>query len=449
MITNEQNSEQNVPIEEFDPWRLSEHSKTTNLDITFILTNIYLNISIFSFAVRAKSFGLIWVLLSTIIVGIINYWTFTRLLITSSKYKEDDYSEITERILGRKARVILNILIIIYSYACMICFLSLLFPLFGRFLMSGAFRENYESYEQFELKAWGLFYIKYPFYVGISIFIFFMCIIKGFNNLKFSNVINIIGIIYTLLVITIQCHDYYKNYKNNGYKKDDKSTYLNLFNISNGFNEELNFFKGITNLFFSFTWHHRIFPIIVKFNSKINGWHKMKIGVFYVISLTTILHIIAIICSFLIDPITPKDLILYRKNIGEGKDILMTLAKLLTLISIIFNLPGYQNTLRQSIENTFIGEKLSNKFNNILTFISIFSCATIAAFYDKFLNYLSYIGGFICVFIYYLFPILIYVHSSGKSPFFWKNFIELFFAIFLCFIGIIAGIATLIDDIKN
>ena len=34
--------------------------------------------------------------------------------IASSKCKEDDYSEITERILGRKARVILNIFIILY-----------------------------------------------------------------------------------------------------------------------------------------------------------------------------------------------------------------------------------------------------------------------------------------------------------------------------------------------
>ena len=54
----------------------------------------------------------------------------------SSKCKEDDYSEITERILGKKMRLILNIFIIIYSYGFMMCFLTLIYSLFGRFIHS-------------------------------------------------------------------------------------------------------------------------------------------------------------------------------------------------------------------------------------------------------------------------------------------------------------------------
>ena len=105
-------------------------SKSTIIGATFMLTNICLGTTIFTFAVRAKVFGLVWLLVATVIVGIINYWTITRGAIASSKCKENDYSEITEKILGRKARVILNILLIVYSYACMMCFLALLFPLF-------------------------------------------------------------------------------------------------------------------------------------------------------------------------------------------------------------------------------------------------------------------------------------------------------------------------------
>ena len=69
--------------------------------------------------------------------------------------------------------------------------------------------------------------------------------------------------------------------------------------------------------------------------------------------------------------------------------------------------------------------------------------------YDKVLNYLSYIGGFITVFVCYLFPTLLYIYSSGKPITYWKNLLELFLAVILCCIGIIAGLATIIDDIKG
>ena len=424
-------------------------TKSTVIGATFMLTNICLGTTIFTFAVKAKSFGLVWLIVATIIVGIINYWTIIRGAIASSKCKEEDFSEITERILGRKARVILNIFLILYSYACMMCFLALLFPLFGRFILSAAYRNDYESYELFEEKKWGIAYIKYPFFVGISFIISLICLIKDINKLNFSAYIGVGAVMYTLLVITIQCHDYYNYYKKTIYKKEDKSTYPNWINIGNAFTKELDFFKGMANLFCAYACHPGIFPVYAGFKFQENGLYKMKLGTFFATCLTTALHIISIVCSFLTDPITPEDLIIYRKNKGNGRDIAMTVSKLFIVFSLVFTLPGYYFSLRLSIANSFTGGKISNKFNYIFTFASVFGCSAIAAVYDKILNYLSYIGGFISVFICYLIPILIYVYSSGKSPFYWKNFIEIILAIILCTIGVIAGIVTLIDDIKN
>ena len=39
------------------------------------MTNACLGTTIFTFAVKAKSFGLVWFLVAVVIVGIINYWT--------------------------------------------------------------------------------------------------------------------------------------------------------------------------------------------------------------------------------------------------------------------------------------------------------------------------------------------------------------------------------------
>ena len=83
----------------------------------------------------------------------------------SAKCEKDDYSEITQYFLGKKARVILNCILILYSYACMMCLLALIYPLFGRFIQSVAYNNKYSSYSEFSEEKWGKLYIKIPFYV--------------------------------------------------------------------------------------------------------------------------------------------------------------------------------------------------------------------------------------------------------------------------------------------
>ena len=175
----------------------------------------------------------------------------------------------------------------------------------------------------------------------------------------------------------------------------------------------------------------------------------MEYSTFFGTLLTTILHIISITCSFLTDPYTPEDLIVYRKNKGTGKDVAMVIARLFVSISLIFTFPGYYFTLRLSIANSFTEGKISNKFNYLITFLSCFGCALVAAIYDKILNYLNYIGGFLSVFICYLNPCILCIYSSGKPFTYWKNLLELFIAILLSVIGIIAGILTIIDDVTD
>ena len=97
-----------------------------------MLTNICLGTTIFTFAVKAKTFGLVWFLVACLLVAVVNYWTITRGVLASSKCdNNDDYSEIVEQIMGKKMRNVLNFFMILYSYACIMCFLALIFPLFG------------------------------------------------------------------------------------------------------------------------------------------------------------------------------------------------------------------------------------------------------------------------------------------------------------------------------
>ena len=112
--------------------------------------------------------------------------------------------------------------------------------------------------------------------------------------------------------------------------------------------------------------------------------------------------------------ITPEDLIIYKKDKDNSKDIPMIIAMLLVVVSLIFTVPGYYFPLRLSIANLFTNGKLTSKFNIIFTYVSVFAFPVIASIYDKILNYLSY-TAFISIFIIFLFHILLNIKSTGKK----------------------------------
>ena len=435
------------------PTTRGERKKSTIISAGLLMTNACLGTTIFTFALKAKTFGLVWFLLAVVLVGIINYWTIMAGAKASSKYNEDDYSELTEKILGKKARFILNCILVLYSYACMMCFLALLFPLFGRFIQNIVYNKRYETYDDFLDDKWGKLYIKVPFYIGASLAISLMCLIDDINKLSFSSYIGVGAMIYTLLVITVQCHSYYQYYKKHFYLKNVESTHPNWTNLGDAFKKDLDFFKGMANLFCAYACHPNIFPVYAGFKEdkgdRKEGLRKMSLGTIFATVLTTVLHILSVVCSFLTDPLTPEDLIIYRKSKDGGKDIFMAIAKLAVFVSLIFTLPSYYFTLRLCVSNSFMHGKITAKFNTIFTFCSVFGCAVIAIIYDKILNYLSYIGGFISVFICYLIPVLLYIKSHGKPMTYWKNLIQLIFALILCVIGVTAGILTIIDDVTG
>ena len=435
------------------PTTRGERKKSTIISAGLLMTNACLGTTIFTFALKAKTFGLVWFLLAVVLVGIINYWTIMAGAKASSKYNEDDYSELTEKILGKKARFILNCILVLYSYACMMCFLALLFPLFGRFIQNIVYNKRYETYADFLDDKWGKLYIKVPFYIGASLAISLMCLIDDINKLSFSSYIGVGAMIYTLLVITVQCHSYYQYYKKHFYLKNVESTHPNWTNLGDAFKKDLDFFKGMANLFCAYACHPNIFPVYAGFKEdkgdRKEGLRKMSLGTIFATVLTTVLHILSVVCSFLTDPLTPEDLIIYRKSKDGGKDIFMAIAKLAVFVSLIFTLPSYYFTLRLCVSNSFMHGKITTKFNTIFTFCSVFGCAVIAIIYDKILNYLSYIGGFISVFICYLFPVLLYIKSHGKPMTYWKNLIQLILALILCVIGVTAGILTIIDDVTG
>ena len=437
---------------EEDSKNKKENKKTTIFGAALIITNICLGTTIFTFAIRAKSFGLIWLLFFCFVVAFINYAAVMWVAHASSKCEENDYSEITEKLLGRKMRQLLNIVIIIDGYATLMAFISLVYSTFGRFMQSAFYKDDYLSYEDFEDNKWDKLKIKLPIFVGLSIFISLLCLITNMAKLDFVSYISVGAVSYALIVIMVQCHSYYNHYKDTVYVENDSDTHPNWYNLGDAFHKDLIFFRGITNLLFAYACQSGIFPLYKGFKIQNEdgdkGIKKMRYSAIFGIGLTTALNIISIVCSFLTDPVTPEDLVIYRKNKGNGKDIFMVIANFLVSVSLFLTIPTYYFTLRLSVMNAFTKGKLSTKFNLLFTFISVFVSALIAALYDKILNYLSYVG-FTTAIVAYVFPAILYVKSNGKKLTHWINILVICLAIVIFVFSLINVVSTIIDDIKG
>ena len=68
-----------------------------------------------------------------------------------------------------------------------------------------------------------------------------MCLIKNMDKLNFSEYIWVMAVVYSLLVVLVQCHSYYKDLKKKYCVKEDKDTHINWIDLGKTFTKDLEF----------------------------------------------------------------------------------------------------------------------------------------------------------------------------------------------------------------
>lgn len=435
-------SKETEPIE--PPYNPKSNSSILGAAMTQI--NICLGASIFTFGIRGKQFGLVWILAINFVCAFINYWSITRQVQGSEKLIENEYPEIIGKVLGKKFKNIFNVTLIIFDLGILMTFLTIIYECLGRFIQSIFFHDSYFYFDDFNNDYWGKLYFRFPIIFGMSFLMALICLSKDMGKLSFMSYIAVGSVLYTMLIILIQVKGYYNHYKETEYDPEDENTYVNYTDLSKAFTSKLDFFKGMSSLFYAYACQTGIYPVYNTFKPEKNSVEKMKKSTMIAMVVTSIFHVIAITCGYLTEPVDPKSLIIFRQPKDNGYDILMNIAKLAVAISIFFSGPPNYMSARISFADVFTDGKIGKQFNYFLTFSLLAFCATVSSLYDKVLNYMNYLGGFVAVFFSYLFPILIYIKTNGKPFTHWQNILELSFAILLCIIGYIAGIRTVIDD---
>ena len=223
---------------------------------------------------------------------------------------------------------------------------------------------------------------------------------------------------------------------------------MNIYDITKGFDQNLNFLRPFATLFFAYSCQSGIFPVFA--NVKNFTINKVKIISKYAIGICIIIYLLLSILGYMTQPINPPSLIIERKSIFKT-DIIMVIGRIDFIITIITKIPPIYNSMRITLVS-MIGkdpDNFSNLLNVSLTIPLLLLSCLIGALYQHVTDYIDLIGSLTSIFIMFLIPGLLYLKSNDYPKTHWKNITTIILISLFSVICLISAIFTIKDIIDK
>ena len=434
-----------VKIEENNKQKETGNTKSNTVSgAIFAMTALCIGTGCLTFTKKIIQFGFFWFGVTLVIGGIATYWTLSGLIRAARKKGDSEYSSIVKKELGSFPAVLVDVMTCLYSWGLIITYEIIMNSLVGRVIYV-FFKEDEETYPEFdnyEDKVWDKLKIKALVLGSINILLIPLCILKDISKMKFFSLFGIIALFYTIMVLVIESYFYWKDYLDNTYIKEDKSTHANWFDITKAFNGNLDFFTGFATIVFSFSCHQGALPVYRSLNP--NNEQVMSKVFRRSIILDLIIYFMIYIASFLTNPLESDDLIIFRESIFKN-DIFMNIAKIAIFLELFFLIPNNYNSFRCSLFHIIFGnENIKTIPNIILTITTLVISAVIGVLYSEISNYISLLGGFCCTTYCFFVPGWLMIKVEWKEMSKVKRIISIILVALLSLFGFIGGIMSVI-----
>ena len=421
----------------------------TMINSVFNISIISLGSGVFAIPYKVQYMTLVFTPVYVILAGIANLFSLLMISYVVDKTNILDFFQITYKILGKGFARILNVVIIAYCYGLIILFQVMVYKLLGG-IINDIGDYGYESLNDFVKKSfWRKYSYKFSVCYGICLIILLpFCLKKNIGEMKAPTYIGVISLAFVVLIIICQSPYFIDNYYDEIYKKDDKSTHLNVYDLSKGCDKDLNIIRPFVTLFFAYTSQNAVFPIIEAVKERT----KKKIDkIFYISSIIDcIIYILIGILGYLTQPIDIPDLIIERKSVFK-KDYFMIIGRILLTLTLLGKIAPNYNAARSTILSSF-GYDINNYstfLNCMLTIPLLLISTLIVVLYQNVGDYVDFLGSFSSIFFCFVIPGFMYIKMNGLPKYHWKNILTVIYVVVFTILCGISGGYTVRDIIRN
>jgi len=195
---------------------------------------------------------------------------------------------------------------------------------------------------------------------SITFIIFLLLLLfKEIHKIRIPSFFGFFAVIICLLILFGQSFDYYKNYWNNIYDQNYDKTWMNLYDIKKGFDENFFFFRTFSTLFFCFNYHTGLIPVCSTLR-KNKFETKNKVLKRSLFSYTLIFFLFGTI-GFFSCPIDTPDLIILRYKLYSS-DWIIKIGRGLIVLSLLMKIPINFKVYRITVYSLFMEQPES--YNN-------------------------------------------------------------------------------------
>ena len=372
-----------------------------------------------------------------ILSGLANLWSLTILVEMCFKFKEKNYENLVNKLLGNKASIFLGIIMSINQIGIIILYQVILYKLIGGVINEiGKF--EYNSVDDFaDNSFWNKLWIKFVVCYGITTIILLpLCLLKNASKMRYASTFGIFSLFFLIFIVVIECPFYIKKYI---YEEKQEVNYID---ITSALNKDMKLLQSIVTVFYAFSCHVGVFPVLATLHNPTEKRSKKVIK--RAISIDIICYLIIGIAGYLTQPLNTPDLIIERNKI-LGNDWLMTIGEISFIFTLLAKISANYNALRSCILVLFNYNPgdFSNYINFIITIIVLLSTSFIAVIFQSISDYISLIGSFCTVLISVYIPGIVYIKGNNYSIRHWKNIITTIFITFILILGLSSGFFTI------